>query len=220
MIVNRACFVFSVLMASASAVFAQKATTTLNAHGTTLPVGPPRAVPDFTPVKKENGFGVSYRGEVSIETKSLITVMMDGAKIRRNKARTKTGSKAATASTGRCSMFIAIGLTKAGCTENYTCYRAKDCDNDLTKQGFEKVTDYKTRYKTLYDVPPGAIIVYSPTDGTPNGHIEMRTETGFVSDYASPKPRPGVSGAWSSSSSGRKVKAILVKPSCGAGVKP
>ena len=207
-------------MAAAWPAFAQNATPTVNTHDAALPAVPSKTPVDSSPIKKENGFGISYRGEVNDETKSLIAVMLDGSKIKRNEARTKTGTKAAEKATGRCSMFVAIGLTKAGCTQNYACYRAKNCDAALISQGFTKIIDYKTRYKTLYDVPPGAIIVYNPTDGTPNGHIEMRTETGFVSDYLSPKPRPGVSGAWSSSSSGRKVKAILVKPSCGAGVNP
>jgi len=49
-----------------------------------------------------------------------------------------------------------------------------------------------------YQAPVGAVVVYNGSDG---GHVEIRTEDGFVSDFESPTAYP------------RPVIGIYVKPS-------
>jgi len=60
---------------------------------------------------------------------------------------------------------------------------AKEAGTELTqKYGFTKI-----RVSTPYDAPVGAVIVYG---GRGAGHVEIRTATGFASDFLSPTPSP------------------------------
>ncbi|MGA3170476.1 MAG: hypothetical protein ABSE62_05630 [Chthoniobacteraceae bacterium] len=62
---------------------------------------------------------------------------------------------------------------------------AKEAGDELqTKYGFTKL-----RITSPFDAPVGAVIVYG---GRGAGHVEIRTATGFVSDFFSstPSPRP------------------------------
>jgi len=62
---------------------------------------------------------------------------------------------------------------------------AKDAGSELCKKfGFIKLP-----VKNPYDAPVGAVVVYGGPDA---GHVELRTKTGFASDFVSrtPYPRP------------------------------
>lgn len=48
--------------------------------------------------------------------------------------------------------------------------------------------------KTLYDLPPGAIAVYDSGYHPKDGHTEIRTFSGFASDFKSNTPITGVAG--------------------------
>jgi len=61
------------------------------------------------------------------------------------------------------------------------------------KYGFTKLPIHDP-----YQAPVGAVVVYDGADG---GHVEIRTDDGFVSDFESPTPYP------------RPVLGIYVKPS-------
>jgi hypothetical protein len=60
---------------------------------------------------------------------------------------------------------------------------AKEAGVELqTRYGFTKL-----RITSPFDAPVGAVIVYG---GRGAGHVEIRTATGFVSDFFSPTPSP------------------------------
>jgi hypothetical protein len=62
---------------------------------------------------------------------------------------------------------------------------AKEAGTELeTKYGFTRI-----RVMSPFDAPVGAVLVYG---GRGAGHVEIRTATGFVSDFisATPSPRP------------------------------
>ena len=61
-----------------------------------------------------------------------------------------------------------------------------------SKYGFKKLAT-----RNPYAAPVGAVIVYGGQDA---GHVELRTENGFVSDFISRSPYP------------RPVLGIYVKP--------
>jgi len=60
---------------------------------------------------------------------------------------------------------------------------AKQAGNELQdKFGFTRI-----RVTSPFDAPVGAVLVYG---GRGAGHVEIRTATGFVSDFISPTPSP------------------------------
>lgn len=82
---------------------------------------------------------------------------------------------------GRCWRYVKRALLSAGAVFSYPkTENAKEAGRELTKTyGFKKlsITD-------PYAAPVGAVVVYY-SDKSP-GHVEIRTETGFVSDYEKP----------------------------------
>jgi len=70
---------------------------------------------------------------------------------------------------------------------------AREAGVELTRNyGFKKIST-----RNPYDAPVGAVIVYGGQDA---GHVELRTETGFVSDFVSSSAYP------------RPVLGIYIKP--------
>lgn len=60
---------------------------------------------------------------------------------------------------------------------------AKEAGDELQgKYGFTRI-----RVTSPFDAPVGAVLVYG---GRGAGHVEIRTATGFVSDFISPTPSP------------------------------
>jgi len=84
----------------------------------------------------------------------------------------------------RCWRFVKRALQKAGVVECYpqTAY-AKQAAVELPERyGFKEID-----IEDPFDAPVGSVLVYG---GRGAGHVELRTETGFVSDHASLKPSP------------------------------
>jgi len=70
---------------------------------------------------------------------------------------------------------------------------AREAGKELTSHyGFKKIST-----RDPYEAPVGAVIVYGGQDA---GHVELRTPTGFVSDFVSSSPYP------------RPVLGIYIKP--------
>lgn len=89
-------------------------------------------------------------------------------------------------STYRCWGFVKDALLAAHIvpTRPVTEY-AKQAGGELTKDfGFKQISE-----RDPYKAPLGSVIVYG---GKGPGHVELRTEQGFVSDFVSlhPSPRP------------------------------
>ena len=97
-------------------------------------------------------------------------------------------------STGRCWHYVKNALLAAHIIDSRpkTGY-AKEAAAELTADyGFLKV-----REKNPYKAPIGSVIVYG---GGGAGHVEFRSQLGFVSDFVSPNP------------STRPLLGIYVKP--------
>jgi hypothetical protein len=106
---------------------------------------------------------------------------------------------------GACFRYVKDGLLSSGLTKSRlphaAAYTAK---GQLENHGFYNIwTDknLKQEIKNYDDIPIGTILVYS---GGKYGHIEVKTDKGFVSDYVSKNPRTG----WTSKFSGRGRKLI------------
>lgn len=95
-------------------------------------------------------------------------------------------SRAYSKPTWRCWHFVKDALLDAGVVANRPQSTwAKQAGEELcSKFGFRKLPLTDPR-----DAPVGAVIVYGGADA---GHVEMRTDSGYVSDFISrtPYPRP------------------------------
>jgi len=86
-------------------------------------------------------------------------------------------------STMRCWRFVKVALLKAGAVgaypkTNYAC----QAGSELTScYGFVRLPIYDP-----YRAPLGSVLVYSGGGVGGAGHVEIRTERGFASDYRSP----------------------------------
>ena len=92
--------------------------------------------------------------------------------------------------TWHCWKYVKDALVAAQVVESRpTSAWAKNAGTELCrKYGFKKL-----RIRDPYMAPVGAVVVYGGADA---GHVELRTETGFVSDFQSstayPRPLLGV----------------------------
>jgi hypothetical protein len=98
-------------------------------------------------------------------------------------------------STSRCWRSVKTALVAAQVVPTRpTSEYAKEAGAELqAKFGFKKLRVYSP-----FDAPVGAVLVYG---GRGAGHVEIRTATGFVSDFISLKPSP------------RPLLGVYVKPS-------
>jgi hypothetical protein len=97
-------------------------------------------------------------------------------------------------STSSCWRYVKQALLAAKTIDSYpkTVY-AKQAGGELTSSyGFKRLG-----VGDPYKAPLGSVIVYG---GRGAGHVEIRTEGGFVSDFVSPRPSP------------RPLIGIFVKP--------
>ena len=99
-------------------------------------------------------------------------------------------------SLGRCYKYVKIALQASGLVNAYlSSGHAKQAGADLKRQGFRNLLDAQGHgISSPFDAPIGSLIVYDVTDGTPDGHIEVRTPSGFASDYFSDNSRCTVRG--------------------------
>lgn len=99
------------------------------------------------------------------------------------KAATIAQERANAHSKRRCWRYVKEALLAAGAVSSYPqTALAKEAGTELVENfGFEKlpVTD-------PFKAPVGAVLVYD-AKGQP-GHVEIRTKTGFVSDFNTPNP--------------------------------
>ncbi len=86
-------------------------------------------------------------------------------------------------STKYCWRYVKRALVQAQAVDSYPKgVSAKYAGRVLTEDyGFTKLKDIKTPH----DAPVGAILVYG---GKGHGHVEFRTEDGFVSDFKTSRP--------------------------------
>ena len=132
-------------------------------------------------------------------------------------------------SIGKCYRYVKRALLAGGAVDHYLGgVAAVEAGPLLIKQGFVDILGLaQAGIKSPYDAPVGAVIVYKATPGATDknriyGHIEIRTEDGFASDYFSPRARTGArdNGLVSNSSSGRAVLGVFVKPEVAAVASP
>lgn len=85
-------------------------------------------------------------------------------------------------SSKRCWRYVKYALLGADAIGSYpTTVYAKQAANELsTEYGFKKLS-----VSDPYRAPVGSVLVYG---GRGAGHVEIRTKTGFVSDFRSAKP--------------------------------
>lgn len=103
---------------------------------------------------------------------------------------------------GQCYRHAKVGLRAAGLVDRYLKGEsAKGAGRELEKSCFRNIMGL---VRTPEAAPVGAILVY---EGGRHGHLEVRTEDGFVSDYTSRIPRTG-GGA---EGRNRVLKAVYVK---------
>ncbi len=102
--------------------------------------------------------------------------MVDAVRVAERSARSR--------SIDRCWRYVKRALQKAGVIDCYprTAF-AKQAAVELPERyGFTEI-----EVADPFDAPVGSVLVYG---GRGAGHVELRTETGFVSDHASLKPSP------------------------------
>jgi hypothetical protein len=86
-------------------------------------------------------------------------------------------------SKSRCWRYVKEALLAAGAVTSYPkTALAKQAGTELVQSyGFKKLP-----VSDPYKAPIGAVIVYNAQGGA--GHVEIRTKTGFVSDFRTPTP--------------------------------
>jgi len=87
----------------------------------------------------------------------------------------------------QCWHYVKQALLASGAVSSYpTSVYAKDAAKELVSNyGFKKLS-----VRDPYKAPVGSVLVYNAKNGA--GHIEIRTKSGFASDFRSkiPSPRP------------------------------
>jgi len=87
----------------------------------------------------------------------------------------------------QCWHYVKQALLASGAVSSYpTSVYAKDAAKELVSNyGFKKLS-----VRDPYKAPVGSVLVYTAKNGA--GHVELRTKSGFASDFRSkiPSPRP------------------------------
>jgi hypothetical protein len=96
------------------------------------------------------------------------------------RAATLAEERAHAKSKERCWRYVKEALLAAGAVKSYprTAYAKQAGDELVRSYGFKKLSIHDP-----YSAPVGAVLVYG--NGRHAGHVEIRTKTGFVSDYRS-----------------------------------
>jgi LysM repeat protein len=125
-------------------------------------------------------------------------------------------------SIGRCYAWVKTALQNSGAVPDYMPgVAAKDAGPALEQRGFVNILGQPgASISSPYDAPKGAVLVYGAAPGATDrnakyGHIEIRTDNGFASDYAAANARTG-SAANGLSGRGRTLIGVYVKPDAGA----
>jgi LysM repeat protein len=125
-------------------------------------------------------------------------------------------------SKAECYAWVKRALQDSGAVSRYLVgIPAKGAGPELVKEGYINVLG-KPGYniKSPYDAPKGAVLVYGAAPGATDknakyGHIEIRTDSGFASDYKSARARtgPAENGL---DGRGRVLIGVYIKPDAGA----
>jgi LysM repeat protein len=128
-------------------------------------------------------------------------------------------------SKGECYAWVKRALQDSGAVSRYLVgVPAKGAGPELVKEGYTNVLG-KPGYniKSPYDAPKGAVLVYGAAPGVTDknakyGHIEIRTDNGFASDYKSAKARTGAAsnGLVGTGDKARVLIGVYIKPDAGA----
>ena len=90
-------------------------------------------------------------------------------------------------SRAQCWHYVKEALVASGAVSSYPkSVYAKDAAKELVSSyGFKKLS-----VRDPYKAPVGSVLVYNAKNGA--GHVEIRTKSGFASDFRSkiPSPRP------------------------------
>jgi len=114
------------------------------------------------------------------------------------RAATIAQERASARSKARCWQYVKQALLDAGAVNSYpkSAYGAQAGEELVRDYGFKKLP-----IRDPYAAPVGAVLVYGRGSGGA-GHVELRTKTGFVSDYRSKSncyyPLIGIYGKFSS----------------------
>lgn len=121
-------------------------------------------------------------------------------------------------SIGRCYAWVKTALQQSGAVRDYLPgVAAKGAGPALEQRGFVNLLSQPgANIRSPYDAPTGAVLVYGAAPGATDrnakyGHIEIRTDNGFASDYASANARTGAA-ANGLSGRGRTLIGVYVKP--------
>jgi hypothetical protein len=113
-------------------------------------------------------------------TKKIITSRMDPRLL---KAVQIAIQRSRSHSINRCWRYVKKALVEAEVVDSYPTTRyAKQAGGELLKFGFQPID-----VADPFEAPVGSILVYG---GRGPGHVEFRTQCGFVSDFLSPTPSP------------------------------
>lgn len=128
------------------------------------------------------------------EIRNFIAELNHATKLRLGKGGIVVGRKNPKLFTRMCYRYVKAALKKTHLTKGYLAgRRAVEAKGLLEKQGFVNIlTDrnLKGNIQSFNDFPIGTILVYS--GGTANyGHIEVKTSTGYVSDFINHRPVTG-----------------------------
>ncbi|MEH3120653.1 MAG: LysM peptidoglycan-binding domain-containing protein [Sphingomonas phyllosphaerae] len=125
------------------------------------------------------------------------------------------------ASIGKCYAWVKTALQQSGAVPDYMPgVAAKGAGPALEARGFVNLLDRPGNgIRSPYDAPKGAVLVYGAAPGATDrnaryGHIEIRTGSGFASDYASANARTGSAGN-GLEGRGRVLIGVYVKPAAG-----
>ncbi len=101
------------------------------------------------------------------------------------RAATIAQERAHARSKSRCWRYVKNALLASGIIASYpkTVYAKQAGDELVRDYGFKKLA-----IRDPYKAPIGAILVYGSRRAA--GHVEIRTKTGFVSDFRNKKPSP------------------------------
>jgi LysM repeat protein len=121
-------------------------------------------------------------------------------------------------SIGRCYAWVKTALQQSGAVADYLPgVAAKGAGPALEQRGFVNILNRPgANIRSPYDAPKGAVLVYGAAPGAVDrnakyGHIEIRTASGFASDYASANARTG-GAANGLTGRGRTLIGVYVKP--------
>lgn len=125
-------------------------------------------------------------------------------------------------SIGRCFAWVKTALQQSGAVPDYMPgVAAKGAGPALEQRGFVNLLDRPGHgIRSAYDAPVGAVLVYGAAAGATDrnakyGHIEIRTDRGFASDYLSANARTGAASN-GMEGRGRVLIGVYVKPAADA----